>query len=130
MKRRFLVVTTLVGVALDDLCRGAEYDDRPVVHRVLEYRAREDDAVEQRHRQAGGDPATELAQRAAGGRAVDEDMVVDPCLQCGDHERLAVVDEAEMRHERRIQDGVDRRAVVLGALRQPAHAGPVRRGGM
>ena len=44
-----------------------------------------------------------------------------------DHERLVLMDEAEVRDEPGVEDLVDRGAVVHSALRQPPDARPGRR---
>jgi hypothetical protein len=93
---------------------------------VVERRAREHDAVDQRDREAGVDAVLERAQRAAGGRAVDQHLVADARLQRRDHGRLAVVHEAEVADERLVEDRVDRVAVVEAAVGDPAEFGSWR----
>ena len=70
-----------------------------------------------------GMPSCERAQRAARRRAVHVEPVADPRVQGRDHERLPLVDEAEMADERRVEDRVDRGAVVGGALVHALDAG-------
>ena len=72
-------------------------------------------------RQAGI-PVAELAQRAARRGAVDVDLVVDARVEGRDHERLPLVDEAEVGDEPGVEHGVDRGAVVDAALGQPPDA--------
>ena len=109
--------------------RLAEHDDRAVVDAHLEHRAREHHAVEQRdgeadrHRGAGG------AQRPAGRRAVHVDLLAEARVQRGDHERLALVGEADVRHERLVEDGLDGVALVGRLLVHPAHAHALGRRG-
>ena len=75
---------------------GPEHDHGPIVHRVLEDGAREHDPVDERHREAGGDPGGELAERSARGGAVDVDPVADPGVKRRDDVGLPVVLEAQV----------------------------------
>ena len=98
--------------------RRAEHDDRAVVDRVLEDRAGEHDAVEERHGDAGGDALADGADGAARRGAVDVEQVADACMQRRDHVRLPVALEAEMADERGVEDRVDRRC----GRRRPSRA--------
>ena len=103
-------------------------DDRAVVHRVLEDRAREHDPVEHRDREAGGNPGRDGALSVRLAAEPDVHAIADAGVKRRDHERL-FSDEAEVRDERRIEHLLDRRAVV-GAPLQRAHARARRRGRM
>ncbi|MEZ5100635.1 MAG: hypothetical protein R3C15_12715 [Thermoleophilia bacterium] len=90
----------------------AEQHRGPVVRRVVEDRAGEDDPVEQRHGQARGRAGREGPVQAAGRGAVDVDAVVDAGVQDGDAEGLAVDRDRHVGDHRGVDDGVDRGAVV------------------
>jgi len=81
----------------------------------MEGRPGEDQAVEQRDGQAGGQPGAERADRAARRRPVDVDGVGDARVQRRDDVGLTVDREAELRHQRLVEDRVDRLAIVRGA---------------
>ena len=72
-------------------------------------------------RQAGI-PRGQLPQRAARRGSVHVDVVADPRLERGHDERLPVVDETEVRDERRVEHSVDGGAIVGASLGQPADA--------
>ena len=61
---------------------------------------------------------------------MDVDVLADPRVQRGDHERMAVVHEADVRDQRLVEDGLDGVALVGGLLVHAAHAHPLgwRRG--
>ena len=95
---------------------------------MLEHRAREDDPVDQRHRDASGNALAERAERPARRRPVDVEHVADPRMQRRDHVRLSVALEAEMADQRGVEDLVDPRTVVDGTLVHAFHARTGRRG--
>ena len=109
-----------------DLTRRAQHQDAAVVHRVVEGGAREHQAVEQRDRQATRRTGAEERQHPARGRAVDHHLVADAREGRGNHERLALVHEAHVADEGLVEDGVDRGAIVVAALRQAPHGGSRR----
>ena len=111
-------------------CRRPQHDDGPVVHRVLEHGPREHDAVEQRHRETGGNACAELLQRPARRRAVNVDVVVETCMECGDREGLILVDEARDERRARVEHCVDRVAFVLRPLVDAPDTRPRRRSGV
>ena len=90
---------------------------RPEVHRVVEPGAGQHVAVEQRHRDAHRD-ALRLAQHPAGRRAVPVQPVADAP---GDRRRRiglpVLARPPDVRDDARVEDRVQRRAVVPSALR-------------
>ena len=75
-----------------------------------------------------GMPSPSAAHGAARRGAVDVEEVADARVQRRDHVRLPLALEAEMADERGVEDRVDRRAVVGGALVDALDAGAGRRG--
>ena len=102
-----------------------EHDGRSIVDRVVERRACHDEAVEVRHRHARFGAGTEPHHEAALARPVQHDGVVDAGVRHGDHHRRAVLDDGDVAHHAGVQNGVDRRGVVRGAVLQPADASAV-----
>jgi hypothetical protein len=82
----------------------------------------------QRDGQAGVHAAVERSQHATGRRAVDVDLIAEPCVERRDHVGLVVVHEAEVAHERLVEDRVDHGAVVHAALGLPTDACAVGHG--
>ena len=113
-----------------DSGRSSEHDDGAVVDGVLEHGACEHDPVEQCRGEARVDAVTHRPQRPAGGRAVDVDVVADACVQRGDHERLPVLDEAEVADQGGVEDRVDAGTVVASVLGHALHPCPGARGGV
>ena len=67
-------------------------------------------------RHADRDALIEIAQHAAGGRAVNVEFVSGASVGCGNHEGLAVDDEADVADEALIEDAINRFAIVDPAL--------------
>ncbi len=103
----------------------AEHDHRPVVHRVVERRARQHQPVEQGHGDAHR--PGQGAQQAAGLGAVEHQLVVEPGVDGRDDVGLAVGHEADVAHRGLVQDGGDHLAVVGAAGGQAVQPG-ARRG--
>ena len=111
---------------------AAEEHHGSVVGRVVHRRARQHQAIEQRHGEAGGRARGQRAQCSPGGRAVHVDHVCSTSVQGGHDKRLPVrVDDAEVREQSLIQDRVDQRPLVASAfaLAPQAHAVGGRRRG-
>jgi hypothetical protein len=108
----------LLGVL--DRPRGAVQDDGTIVDRVVEGRARQHQAVDERHGEADLRPARERAQHAAGGRAVQVDLVAGAGVERRDDGGATVVDEADVADEAVVEDRVQSLAVVMAARRQAA----------
>ncbi len=113
---------------LSDPAGGAEDDDRPVVHRVMELRVGEDDAVDEGDRHADGNAGVEGSQEAAGNRAVEHQPVPVPPEDHRDHERLAVAGESDVGDERLVEDPVGRGSVVGAAFGLASEPGAGRGG--
>src|SRR6266446_1388222 len=111
-----------------DYCCGAENYHRAVVHRVIEDGAGQDQSIQQGDRDANGDALIEIAEHAAGGRAVDVEHVSVAPEGRWDDEGLSVGDEADVTEKGFIEDLIDGVAVVNRALRF-AHYACARRGG-
>ena len=103
----------------------AEEDDRAVVHRMVEGGPGQDQAVEQRDRDADLHPAGHGLEHPAGRRSVDIEPIAHPHVDRRDHERPPVGDEAHMADQPLVEDGVDQRAVVGAASREAADCRPV-----
>ena len=106
-----------------DQPRLAEHDDRAVVDRVVEGRARQHEAVHQRGGHANRGALLEHPQHPARCGSVQVEPVVNTRVEGGDHVRLAVGDEADVAHEGGVEDGLDRVALVHPARGDAAHAG-------
>src|SRR5260370_37839718 len=96
---------------------GAQNYHRAVVHRVIEDGAGEDQSIEQGDRDADGDALIEVAEHAAGGRAVYVEHISVASERSGDHEGLSVNHEADVAEETFVEDLVDGVAVVNRPLR-------------
>src|SRR5260370_11292556 len=88
-----------------------------MVHGVIENGAGEDQSIEQRDRDADGDALIEVAEHAAGGRAVDVKHVSVASERSGDDEGMSVGYEADVAEESFVEDLVDGVAVVHRPLR-------------
>ena len=103
-------------VGLDHRGGRPEHDDRAVVHGVLEHRACEHDPVEQRD----GEAAPGSRPRACGACGLRPSRGRTPlptrAWSVGITNGCPSVHEAEVGHERRVEDRVDRRSVVPAAL--------------
>ena len=105
-------------LAIDDLLRFSEHDDRAVVHRVMERRSRQHQAVEKRDRDAGVDAAAQRPQHSGRRRAVEVEVIADARVDGRDDDRPPFDDESDVADQRLVEDGVDRRSIVIAALRQ------------
>ncbi len=101
----------------------AEGHDGAVVERMVKARAREDDAVEQADGEADRHAALHLAQHAARRGAVPINAVAFAPIGRRRHIGLPLDDVADVTNKAGIEDGVDRLAVVMAALRQALDAG-------
>jgi hypothetical protein len=116
-RERIQVAFSSCSVGVLDERRGAEHDDRAVVDRVVERRAREHEPVEQRHGYADRDPGGQVAQHPARRRAVHVEEVAGARMKGGDDVRAAVDLEPDVAIQRLVEDRVDRLTVVAAALR-------------
>ena len=113
----------LLGLGVLHLLRLAEQHHRAIIDRVMEGGARQHEPVDVRHRYAGIHAAFEAAQHARGARAVPVHLIaLAPVVRRG-HVRLAVDDVADMAQEPGVENGVDRREVVVPPLGQALDAG-------
>jgi hypothetical protein len=93
---------------------------------VVEGRARQHQAVEQRHGGAQVDPVGARAQHAAGDGAVDVERAVDADVGGRNDEGLrAVGREADVDDEALVEDRVEDGAIGVPALGVAAQPGPV-----
>ncbi len=106
---------------IHDLLGPAEDDDRTVVDRVVEGRAREHQGVDVRHRHADRGLAGRVEHAAHRG-AVQVEVIALAPVERRDHDRRAVAQEADVADEAAVEDRVDRRAVIVAALAQPLDA--------
>src|SRR5205814_8507349 len=106
-----------------DLDGATDDHRRAIVDRVVERRAGQHQTVDQRHGDAHVDTRRERSQHAAGGRTVDVEVVTDPPVRGGDHERTVLGDEADVAHDALVEDRVEGGAVVAGPLGKPADGG-------
>ena len=86
----------------------------------MEGRAREHVAVHQSNGQANVHALRQRFQHPARARAVHVEGLARPRVEGGNHERLAVLSKAYVTEESLIQDRMDLRLVVYGALAQTA----------
>jgi hypothetical protein len=118
----------LLGRVLDR-ARDAEDHDRAVVGRVVHRRARQDQPVDQRHRQARRHLLAHRSQCAAGDRAVAVDGVAVTGVQHRHDDRLAVRrDDPEVRDQGLVEDRVDHLALVAAAFALAPQPDPVGSG--
>ncbi len=89
---------------------------------MVERRAREHQAIQQRHGETHPHAAREIAEHAARDRAVNIEPVVDARVGRGHDVRLTVDLEADVADERLIEDRVNQRAIERAAVR-PAFQG-------
>ena len=111
----------LVGVG--DRLGAADGHHRPVVHRVMEGRAGQHQAVHQ----GDGDADVHLRPQAeaAPGGTVQVERVAGPRVAGRDDVRLAAGHEPDVADEALVEDGVHRGPVVGGPLRQASDPGPL-----
>src|SRR5437867_4417595 len=105
--------------AVDDFLCFTEDHYRAIVHRMMKGGAREDEPVEDRHRDAGLDTASQRAQQPGCGRAMEVEIVIHARMDRGDDHRTAFDDETGVTDQRLVEDGVNRVAIVGAALWQP-----------
>ena len=96
--------------------RLPENHHRAIVHRAVKRRARDHQLVGECHGEAHVDAVVQVAEHAAGGGAVDQHAIAVASEERRNDERLPVDDEADVAHERFVQNGVDGGAVVGAAL--------------
>jgi hypothetical protein len=101
----------------------AEHDDGPVVHRVVERGTGQHEAVHEGGGQAHGDAPLEGFEHSAGRAPVHEHLVPGAGVDGRDHEGLPVAHEADVAHERLVQDRVHGGAVEVPARGQAAEGG-------
>ena len=94
---------------------------RPVIHRMMEARARHHQRIEMRHRQAHHH-AVLLPDRAAGRGAVPVKMIALAPERGWRAERPAVDDISDVADHRGIENGVHRLLVIMAALEPAAQA--------
>src|SRR5712692_7511236 len=94
---------------------------------MVESGTRQHQTVEQGHRDTDFHSAGERLQHPAGGRAMNEKFVPRTSVACGDHERLAIDDEADMAEKACVKNFVNLGAIIYAALRQAFDLG-ARRG--
>ncbi len=97
-----------------------EDDDRPVVHRVVERGAGQDQPVDERDGDAQLGALGATPQQPAGGRPVQQQPLAVAPVQHRDHDRAVVGGEPDVGDEALVEDGVRRPAVVAPPLGQAA----------
>src|SRR6266545_4550742 len=102
-----------------DQAGPAEDHHRAVLKGMVEYRAGQDQPVDQRDRDADVHPRPHA--EAAAGRPVQVQRLADPSVAGRQRVDLPVHGEGHMAQEPLVQDGVHGRPVVPPALRQPPH---------
>src|SRR6266581_1578484 len=100
------------------LDRGAEDHDRAVVHRVVEGRTGQHQAVLDGDGHADRGAPFECPQHPAGGGAVEVQAVAIAGVDGGDDVGLAVHHEADVADQGLVQDGVDRLPVVRATFEE------------
>src|SRR5882757_11556105 len=83
---------------------------------MVKGRSCENQAVQQRHRDADRQPLLQVLQHPPANRAVDVEPIVDARLSRRDYVRLAVDTESDVTDKGFVDDGVDRFALVAAAI--------------
>lgn len=96
---------------VDALGRREDHD-RPVVQRVVERRAGEHEAVDQRDGHARLHARRQRPQGVVAGGPVEVQVIPDACVDHRDHRRASVDREPHVAHERLVENGVDHDPVV------------------
>src|SRR2546429_9232153 len=91
---------------------------------MVEDRPCQDDAVDQRNRDADLCPLGKRAQHSAGGRAVKVEKVARTSVNGWDHEWPALMNKADVAVKRLVEDGVDHQPVVVTTLGMAPNRGP------
>ena len=97
--------------------RNAEGNHGSIVHRVVKVRARQHQAIHQRHAHAQGNPAFAGFQQSTGDGTVQVQAFAFARIQHGNHERLpTAVGKGHMRNAGGIENGVDGCGIVMRTL--------------
>src|ERR1041385_2860017 len=83
---------------------------------MMKRRLRQHQTVEQRYRDADGNPLLHVFQHPAANRAVDVQMFADTRVRRGNHVRLPIDAESDVADQGFVDDGVDCVAVVAAAV--------------
>ena len=96
--------------------------DRAVIHRVIENRAREHEAIEQRDGHADRNSLIQVAQHSARGGTVDVEVVARATVGRRNHEWLVVYHKTDVTDEALVKDLVSGCAIVDTAVRLADYA--------
>src|SRR6185503_19936970 len=99
-------------------CRSPEYDNRAIIYRMMERRARQHQPVNERDRYANFYSFANRLQHAACRRAVNVKTITHSRVARWYDEGLVINYEPDMADERLVKNFADARAVKLCALRQ------------
>src|SRR5262245_45643866 len=97
---------------------------------MVQRAAREDQSIDMRDTDTDVAAGEQRAEHLIPGRAVQVDRTVDADVRGGDDPRLTINREADVADEARIKDRVDRRAIIVSAIGQPADSDAIGGRGM
>src|ERR1700690_2473063 len=101
--------------------RSPKNHHRAVVHRMMESRARKNETIHERHRNANLHTASQSPQHAASRRAMQINSIAHPRITGRNDEGLAIDDEAHMAQKSLVKNAMNSFGIIMPAIRQAAH---------